>query len=113
MVTAVVLLYVARLFFIQILDTRYSSSANSNALYRRTIYPVRGVIYDRYGKVLVGNSPSYDVIVTMRNVKDIDTMELCRSLDITKEFFDERMAEIKNLRRNPGYSSYTRQVFMS
>ena len=113
MVTAVVLLYVVRLFFIQILDTRYSSSANSNALYRRTIYPVRGVIYDRYGKVLVGNSPSYDVIVTMRNVKDIDTMELCRSLDITKEFFDERMAEIKNLRRNPGYSSYTRQVFMS
>lgn len=113
MVTAVVLLYVVRLFFIQILDTRYSSSANSNALYRRTIYPVRGVIYDRHGKVLVGNSPSYDVIVTMRNVKDVDTVELCRSLDITREFFDERMAEIKNLRRNPGYSSYTRQVFMS
>lgn len=113
MVTAVVLLYVARLFFIQIIDTRYSSSANSNALYRRTVYPVRGVIYDRNGKVLVGNSPSYDVMVTMRNVKGIDTLELCRSLDITREFFDERMADIKNLRRNPGYSSYTRQVFMS
>ena len=113
MVVAVVLLYVARLFYIQILDTRYSSSANSNALYRRTIYPVRGIIYDRNGEVLVGNSPSYDVIVTMRNVKNLDTLELCRSLDITKEYFIERMAEIKNLRRNPGYSSYTRQVFMS
>ena len=113
MVMAVVFLYVSRLFYIQIMDTRYSSSANSNALYRRTIYPVRGVIYDRNGEVLVGNSPSYDVIVTMRDVKNLDTLELCRSLDITKEYFDERMADIKNLRRNPGYSSYTRQVFMS
>ncbi len=113
MITGVVLLYLARLFYIQILDTRYSSSANNNALYHRTIYPVRGVIFDRNGEVLVGNSPSFDVIVTMRNVRNLDTLDLCRSLDITKEYFVERMAEIRNVRRNPGYSAYTRQVFMS
>ena len=113
MIVGVVLLYVARLFYIQILDTRYSSSANNNALYHRTIYPVRGVIFDRNGEVLVGNSPSFDVIVTMRNVRNLDTLDLCRSLDITKEYFVDRMAEIRNVRRNPGYSAYTRQVFMS
>ena len=113
MVISVVLIYIIRLFYIQILDTRYSSSANNNALYHRTIYPARGLIYDRNGEVLVSNSPSYDVIVTMRNVRNLDTLEFCRSLDITKEYFDERMADVKNLRRNPGYSSYTRQVFMS
>lgn len=113
MVIFVVLAYIIRLFNIQILDKRYSRSASSNALYNRTVFPVRGVIYDRDGQILVGNSPSYDVIVTMRNVADLDTLSFCRSLNITREYFDSRMSDIRDIRKNPGYSSYTRQIFMS
>ncbi|MBO4561539.1 MAG: penicillin-binding protein 2 [Bacteroidaceae bacterium] len=113
MVIAVVLIFVIRLFQIQIVDIRYRNSADNNALYYRTVYPMRGVIYDRNGKMVVSNQPSYDVTVVMRNVKNLDTLALCRSLDITREFFESRMADIRNLRKNPGYSPYTNQVFMS
>ena len=113
MVIAVVLIYVIRLFQIQILDTRYRNSADNNALYYRTVYPTRGVIYDRKGRMIVSNQPSFDVVVVMRNVKELDTLEFCRSLDITREFFDSRMADIRNLRKNPGYSPYTEQVFLA
>ena len=92
MVIAVVLMYVIRLFQIQILDTRYRYSADNNALYYRTVYPTRGVIYDRKGRMIVSNQPSFDVMVVMRNVKNLDTLAFCRSLDITPEYFDSRMA---------------------
>ena len=94
MVISVVLIYVIRLFQIQILDTRYRNSADNNALYYRTVYPTRGVIYDRNDRMIVSNQPSFDVMVVMRNVKDLDTLSFCRSLDITKDFFDSRMADI-------------------
>ena len=113
MVLSVVLIYLIRLFQIQIIDTRYRFSADNNALYYRTVYPTRGVIYDREGRMIVSNQPSFDVMVVMRNVKDLDTLEFCRSLGITREYFDSRMADIRNLRKNPGYSSYTEQVFMA
>ena len=113
MVIVVVLIYVTRLFHIQIVDTRYRNSADNNALYYRTVYPTRGVIYDRQGRMVVGNQPSFDVTVVMRNVKGLDTLAFCRSLNITPEFFESRMADIRNLRKNPGYSSYTEQVFLN
>lgn len=113
MVLAVVLVYTVRLFSIQVIDRQYRDSADNNALYNRTVYPMRGVLYDRKGRMIVGNQPSYDVVVVMRNVKDLDTLALCTALDITPEYFQERMADIRNRRKNPGYSPYTRQVFLS
>ena len=113
MVLSVVLIYVFRLFQIQILDTRYRNSADNNALYYRTIYPTRGVIYDRKGRMIVSNQPSFDVMVVMRNVRNLDTLAFCKSLDITTEFFENRMDDIRNRRKNPGYSPYTEQVFLA
>ena len=113
LVMTVVLVYVIRLFQIQILDTRYRNSADNNALYYRTVYPTRGVIYDRNGNMIVSNQPSFDVMVVMRNVKNLDTLAFCRSLDITPDFFESRMADIRNVRKNPGYSAYTEQVFLA
>ena len=96
MVMAVVLIYLIRLFQIQIIDTRYRNSADNNALYYRTVYPTRGVIYDRKGRMIVSNQPSFDVMVVMRNVKNLDTLALCKSLDITREYFESRMADIRS-----------------
>jgi penicillin-binding protein 2 len=70
-------------------------------------------MYDRNGKLLVSNQPAYDVMVCMRNIRDLDTLSFCHSLGITKEYFDKRMADVKNRRLNPGYSSYTNQLFLS
>ncbi|MDO4215182.1 MAG: penicillin-binding transpeptidase domain-containing protein, partial [Bacteroidales bacterium] len=68
---------------------------------------------DRNGELLVYNQPSYDVMVIMREVQDLDTLDFCRTLGIDKEYFNRRMAEIKDRNSNPGYSSYTQQLFMS
>lgn len=113
MILAVVLLYVIRLFTIQVIDPKYKNSADNNALYYKTIYPMRGGIFDRKGEMIVNNQTSYDVVVVLREINNLDTLQLCESLDITKEFFDNRMSEIKDIRKNPGYSRYTHQVFMS
>lgn len=85
--------------------------ANDNAFLTRTMYPARGQIFDRNGKLLVTNEPAYDLVVTMRSVKNLDTLDFCKTLNITQEIFDQRMREIKDRSKNPGYSSYTQQTF--
>ena len=112
-VMAIVLVFIGRLFYLQIINDEYKKHADSNAFLNKTIYPSRGVMYDRNGKLLVSNQPAYDVMVCMRNVKDLDTLAFCRSLGITREFFDKRIRDIKNRNLNPGYSSYTDQLFLS
>ncbi len=109
----VVLVYIVRLFQLQVLDKGYRESAENNALLYHTVYPMRGSLRDRQGRIIVSNQPSYDIMVTLREVHDLDTLAFCASLGITKTEFDAYMADISDLRRNPGYSRYTRQLFMS
>lgn len=112
-VLAIVFVFIYRLFSLQIMNGQYKEYAASNAFLNKTVYPSRGVMYDRTGKLLVSNQPAYDVMVCMRSVSDLDTLAFCQSLGITQEFFDKRMADVKNRRLNPGYSSYTDQLFLS
>ena len=112
-VLAIVAVFIGRLFSLQVMNDEYKKHADSNAFLNKTIYPSRGVMYDRNGKLLVSNQPAYDVMVCMRNVKDLDTLAFCQSLGITEEFFVKRRADVKNRRLNPGYSSYTDQLFLS
>ena len=112
-VLAIVAVFIGRLFSLQVMNDEYKKHADSNAFLNKTIYPSRGVMYDRNGKLLVSNQPAYDVMVCMRNVKDLDTLAFCQSLGITEEFFVKRMADVKNRSLNPGYSSYTDQLFLS
>jgi len=71
------LIIAIRLLFIQVVDDSYFLSANNNVLRKVIIYPARGVIVDRNGQVLVQNQPVYDIMVTPREVKEIDTLALC------------------------------------
>lgn len=86
----VVLIYVFRLFYIQIIDDQYKLDAQNNALRRITEYPVRGYIFDRNGKLLVYNEPSYDLMIIPRETKGCDTMALCAILEITKKEYLKR-----------------------
>lgn len=110
----VVLIYIVRLFFLQVIDSSSNGKADSNALVRRTIYPSRGLIYDRNGELLVFNQPIYEVTMIVREMgRQFDTIAFCNALDISTQEFDTRMADIKNRKKNRGYSSYTPQVFMN
>lgn len=110
----VVLIYIVRLFFLQVIDSSSNDKADSNALVRRTIYPSRGLIYDRNGELLVFNQPIYEVTMIVREMgRQFDTVAFCNALDISTQEFDTRMADIKNRKKNRGYSSYTPQVFMN
>ena len=113
LVLLIFLIYILRLFNLQIVDDKYQAMARNNAFLTKTIYPARGQIYDRNGNLLVYNQPAYDLVVTMREVKDLDTLDLCNTLGITREVFEERMREIMDPRRNKGYSSYTQQTFVT
>ena len=110
----IVVVYIIRLFMLQITSDDYKKSADSNAFLKKIEYPARGGIYDRNGKLLVFNQPAYDIMVVMNEAKDhLDTLDLCAALNISREEFDRRMANIKDRGKNPGYSRFTQQVFMN
>ena len=89
-------------------------NADSNAFQKKIEYPSRGIITDRSGKLLVYNQPAYDIMVVMNEENGrLDTAEFCDALGITKEFFIKRMNDIKDRSKNPGYSRFTQQQFMS
>jgi penicillin-binding protein 2 len=77
--SVVILIYIIRLFSLQIVETKYKIGAESNALLRKTIYPPRGLIYDRNNTLLVYNRPAYDIAMILREITDLDTLEFCKS----------------------------------
>ena len=112
-VLTVVVLFIIRLFALQILSDDYRKNADSNAFLKKIQYPSRGVIYDRTGKLLVYNQPAYDITVVMKEITSLDTLDLCRTLRITPEFLRRKFRDLKDRRLNPGYSPYTNQVFLT
>lgn len=87
----IIIVYVARLFYIQVIDKSYKLAAEQNAFQYLIDYPQRGVIYDRKGRFMVKNEPSYDLMVTPKLVKGCDTVSLCEILEITREEFLKRI----------------------
>jgi penicillin-binding protein 2 len=102
------IVYIIRLAFLQLFDDSYLRSAQDNVLQEQTIYPARGLIYDRNGELLVYNDAIYDLMVTPDQVKNLDTAEFCRVLGITPEGFIQRFEKMK---RSKGYAPYREQLF--
>ena len=86
---------VLRIFYLQIVDDTLKLKSENNAIKKKFEYPERGYIYDRKGKLLVSNQPSYDIMVIPREVKKIDTLEFCQLLKITKEDFIKVIAKAR------------------
>ena len=100
-------LLVIRIFYLQIVDDTLKLKSENNAIKKKYEYPERGYIYDRKGKLLVANQASYDIMVIPRELKNIDTLEFCQLLNITKESF------IKNIEKAKIYSPRLPSVFLS
>ncbi len=101
--TCIILL--TRLFYIQVIDDSYFLSANNNVLRKLTVYPARGIIYDRNGKIIVQNEPVYDLMVVPKQTGFIDTLEFCKLLGLSKSQFLEKMKKARN------YSPYKASIF--
>jgi penicillin-binding protein 2 len=89
------ILLVLRLFYLQVIDDTLKLKSDNNAIKKLYEYPERGYIYDRNGKLLVANQPSYDIMVIPKDVKDIDTTEFCSLLKITKEDFINKIVKAR------------------
>ena len=81
------LVFIGRLFYLQIYDTSFQKLSENNAINIIYDYPQRGYMFDRNEQLLVSNQPSYDVMVIPREVKPLDTLEFCNLLRITKQDF--------------------------
>lgn len=106
-------IYLVRLFNLQVAEEKYKTFAANNAFLRKVQYPSRGMMYDRNGELVVYNQPAYDVMMIPRDVQPFDTLDFCSTLSITVEQFRQRLADMKDPRKNPGYSSYTPQKFIT
>ena len=110
----IIIIYIIRLFTLQIMSEDYKKNADSNAFLKKIEYPARGAITDRHGKLLVYNQHAYDIMVIMNEERGrLDTTAFCQTLGITKEYLIKRMNDIKDRSKNPGYSRFTQQLFMS
>lgn len=113
----VVALFVVRLFYLQVVDDSYRGKSENISLVNQTIFPPRGLIYDRNGELLVYNQPIFEVMLVVRDMnKDdqkFDTLAFCNAMHIDREQFERRMGEIRDRDKNPGYSKYRPQVFMT
>ena len=100
----VFVIIIGQLVSLQIFSNKYKLAADNNAIFRKIIYPDRGIIYDRKKRALLENSISYDLVVIPNEAKGVDTNALCSILRIDKDEFNKRMIEVivKNSRVKAG-----------
>ena len=104
-VAAAVLL--GKIFTLQLVSSQYKEDADRNSTVYETIYPTRGVIYDRNGVVLVGNKIAYDILVNPREVQAFDTLQLAAVLEVTPEFIRKKMEEYAKRKASIGFQDVT------
>ncbi len=102
----VVFIYLVRLFYMQIIDTSYKLSAENNSQRYVTLYPARGLIYDRKRKLIVSNQAAYDLMVNPQELRAFDTLTFCRILGITPEYVRSTIRKARN------YSRYKSSPFL-
>ncbi len=89
------IIFLVKLFFIQVLDNRYAELADSNAILRQVEYPFRGLITDRKGKLIVYNTPEYDLEVIVKDIKKFDSVQFCKVFDLTPKALRIKFKELK------------------
>jgi penicillin-binding protein 2 len=102
---------VLRLFFLQNFEARYKIMANDIAIYKKVVYPPRGIILDRKGKEMLSNTPVYDLMVTPRNVpKNFDTLQFCATLDIDRASYNSIMKRVMERNIDVRQSTFMEQL---
>jgi penicillin-binding protein 2 len=102
----ILIIFLIRLFSIQVIDDSYKTSSENNVLRKEVDYPSRGLVYDRNDKLIVYNEAAYDLMITPNQLKEIDTNLLCTILNV------DTINLIKRFKKAKNYSSYKASVFM-
>ena len=89
------IVFLVKLFFIQVLDDRYADMADSNAILRQVEYPVRGLISDRHGKLIVYNTPEFKLEILIKDLKKFDSAKFCEVFEISREELRRKFKEMK------------------
>ena len=105
----VALIFLVKLFFIQVVDSRYRDLANSNAIIAKRDFAVRGSILDRNGKILVYNKPEFDLNIIRKEIKTLDSARFCEVFDITRQDLRQLFRELRARRE---YSAVKPTVFI-
>jgi penicillin-binding protein 2 len=100
------LIFIARLFYLQVYRDDLKLSARNNVVRQERIYPGRGLIYDRDGRLLVGNQSAYDLMVIPHQIELADSADLARLLRISHADFKRRLEKARQ------YSRLKPSVFM-
>lgn len=100
-------IFIIRLFYVQVIDPHYKLDADNNVLRKIIKYPARGLIYDRNNKLLVYNEAAYDLMVTPMQVSnDFDTLAFCKLMEIDRSQFEELLQKAKD------YSFHKASIFL-
>jgi penicillin-binding protein 2 len=99
-------IFIGKLFFLQVIDDTYEKAADNNAIRKIIQIPFRGEVYDRFGKLIVYNTPVYDLYMIPRKAVVKDTNHFCRVFRVTKEYF------IKTTQRARAYSRVKPSLFL-
>ena len=103
------LVFLVKLFSIQVLDNKYAELADSNAILREVEYPFRGLIYDRNNKLIVYNTPEFDINVIRKDIKDFDSAKFCAVFQMSRE---ELRKKFNEMRARKEYSPYKPTLFI-
>ncbi len=109
-IIGVAIIFLVKLFFIQVADNRYADMADSNAILRQVDYPVRGLIRDRNGKLIVYNTPEFKLEVLLKDVKNFDSAKFCSVFGLTREELRKKFREMKARKE---YSPYKPTLFLN
>lgn len=103
------LVFLIKLFSIQVLDNKYAELADSNAILREVEYPFRGLIYDRNNQLIVYNTPEFDINVIQKDIKNFDTVKFCQVFQMSREELRKKFREMKGRKE---YSPYKPTLFI-
>lgn len=109
-IVVIVIVFLVKLFYIQVLDDRYAELADSNAILKQVEYPFRGLIYDRKGKLIVYNTPEYKLEVLLKDVKKFDSARFCKVFNISLQ---ELRGKFKEMKARKEFSRYKPTLFIN
>ncbi len=114
LLVVIIALYIGRLYYLQILSSKYKVQAKNNACYYQTEPAIRGLIFDRNGQLLVSNNLTYDLMVTIHETKKrIDTIGLAKLFDLDLDNLKIRFKNLRDRRKNKGYTAYRPQLLIN
>ena len=98
-------IFVIRLFYLQLYDSRFKQLSANNILHVETVFPARGIVLDKNEEIVVENEPSYDFFIIPNQLKVLDTVSFLESFNLSLDELTYIFDKAKK------YSAYKPSIF--